>query len=123
MDTIVIQGLDLFAYHGVLPQEREQGQVFFLDLRIEADLSCAAYSDDLAETLDYTKLIDVAARAFTEQPCNLIEFAVNRVGQVLLRVFPQIETITVRVHKPNAPISRKVSDISLETQFRRCEPE
>ena len=36
MDTIHIKGLRLFAYHGVNPEEKRDGQTFVLDLRLGA---------------------------------------------------------------------------------------
>ena len=42
METIRIKGLEIFAYHGVNPEEKENGQRFVLDLAMTADLSRAA---------------------------------------------------------------------------------
>ena len=36
MDTIHIKGLRLFAYHGVNPEEKRDGQTFVLALRLGA---------------------------------------------------------------------------------------
>ena len=41
MDCITIKGLDLFAYHGVNPEEKRDGQHFLLDIHMSADLSRA----------------------------------------------------------------------------------
>ena len=39
MDTIYIKGLEIFAYHGVNPEEKRDGQVFLLDIAMVADLT------------------------------------------------------------------------------------
>src|SRR5699024_8536498 len=53
MDTIWLKGLEIFAYHGVNPEEKEQGQRFLLDLELQADLRKARGSDDLRDTVNY----------------------------------------------------------------------
>ena len=47
METIRIKGLEIFAYHGVNPEEKENGQRFVLDLAMTADLSRAAHARHL----------------------------------------------------------------------------
>jgi dihydroneopterin aldolase len=56
-DRIAVRGLRLWAHVGVLEQERAHGQWFELDLELAADLSSAAASDRLTDTLDYSRLI------------------------------------------------------------------
>ena len=53
METIRIKGLEIFAYHGVNPEEKENGQKFILDIAMQADISRAAQTDDLNETVNY----------------------------------------------------------------------
>ena len=57
MDTIHIKGLRLFAYHGVNPEEKRDGQTFVLDLRLGADLSRARRSDRLEDTVNYAAVV------------------------------------------------------------------
>jgi len=121
MDNITIEGLELFAYHGVLETERQHGQVFLLDLAMEADLSAACGSDNLNDTVDYSGVIGCAAAAFTAQPCRLIEHAAQRTAQAVLAKFPRIHKLTLRVHKPDAPLKYVISDIILEIERVRGE--
>ena len=53
MDTIHIKGLRLFAYHGVNPEEKRDGQTFLLDIQLHAGLSQARHSDRLDDTVNY----------------------------------------------------------------------
>ncbi|MGQ0848667.1 MAG: dihydroneopterin aldolase, partial [Actinomycetota bacterium] len=55
-DMIRLTGLEVFAYHGVLAEEREHLQPFLIDLELLVDLTTAAGSDDLADTIDYGQL-------------------------------------------------------------------
>ena len=119
MERIRIAGLELFARHGVNPEEREHGQVFLLDMLLEADLTRACGSDRLEDTVNYARVIKAAAAAFTGQPCNLIERAAEITAQAVLEGFPQVEAITLRVHKPDAPVKIPFEDISIEICRRR----
>ena len=55
-DRIVVRGIEAFGYHGVLPEERVQGQPFVVDLMVQTDVSDAAATDDLSGTVDYSML-------------------------------------------------------------------
>ena len=121
MERIYINGLELRAFHGVNCDEREYGQTFLLDLVLEADLSPACRSDDLNDTVNYARVIKTAAAAFTGQPCNLIERAAEVTAQAVLGEFPAVQGVTVRVHKPDAPIKMTVDDIVIEIHRRREE--
>ena len=72
MDTIHIKGLRLFAYHGVNPEEKRDGQTFVLDLRLGADLSQARRSDRLEDTVNYAAVVKAVRAAFTARSFDLI---------------------------------------------------
>ena len=119
MERICITGLELHAFHGVNRAEREHGQIFLLDLVLEADLSKACRSDSLDDTVNYARVIKTAAAAFTRAPCNLIERAAEVTAQAVLGEFPAVGAVTVRVRKPDAPIKLTVGDIVIELYRRR----
>ena len=119
MDKISIAGLELFAYHGVNPEEKQHGQVFLLDILLEADVSQACRSDSIEDTTSYAQVAKAAAAAFMGQCCDLIERAAELTAQAVLDSFPRVEAVTLRVHKPDAPIKLKFDDISIEIHRRR----
>ena len=57
MEKIIIKGLKLFAYHGVNPEEKENGQNFILDITAELDADAAKKSDNIDDTVSYAKII------------------------------------------------------------------
>ena len=120
MERINITGLELFAFHGVNLEERRNGQVFLLDMLLEADLTKACNSDNIEDTINYAGVIKTAAAAFTSRPLNLIERAAEVVARAVLEGFPAVEAVTVRVHKPDAPVKLPFEDILIEI-FRRRE--
>ena len=117
MQRILIEGLELFAYHGVHDAERQDGQIFLLDLIMEADLSAACESDDLEDGVNYSRVIDCAATAFCAQPYKLIERVAQATADAVLAEFTRIEKLTLRVHKPDAPVKHIKSDIIFELKI------
>ena len=112
-DRIFIQGLALHAYHGVMPHEGKVGQTFNLDIELEIDLSAAARSDRVADTVSYDKAVDCASEAFRGQRFRLIEAAAGRVADALLATFLQVQAVRVTIHKPHAPIAATFTDVGI----------
>ncbi|MCI8496785.1 MAG: dihydroneopterin aldolase [Clostridiales bacterium] len=105
MDCIQVRGLRVFAYHGVNPEEKEKGQPFELDLDLYADLSGACRTDDLAQTVNYAKVVKAVRAAMQEGPFNLIERAAQVTADRLLEQFPALCRVDVTLKKPRAPIA------------------
>ena len=112
-DLIKLTGIWGFGYHGVFDHEAKNGQDFYVDLEITLDLSAASKSDDLAETVDYGALADLVVEEITGERVELIERLAGRIADRAKSEFPRIETIAVTVHKPKAPVSAQVADISV----------
>ena len=112
-DRIFIQGLALHAYHGVMPHEAKVGQSFAIDLLLDIDLSEAARTDKVADTVSYDKVVDCATRAFVAQRFRLIEAAAGSVADAILAAFPRVRSVTVTIHKPHAPIAATFSDVGV----------
>jgi len=119
MQRIIIEGLELFAYHGVHKSEQLGGQAFLLDLELEADMIAACESDDLNDTVNYSRVIDCAAAAFCAQPYKLIERAAQVTAEAVMLEFTRVERLKLRVHKPDAPVKHIVSDIIFELTIRQ----
>jgi dihydroneopterin aldolase len=112
-DTIFVTGLVVHAYHGVGDDEGRIGQQFLIDLAIEMDLSSAAQSDKLADTISYADIIDVASLAFRTRRYRLVEAAAGAVADALLATFARVVRLRVTVHKPHAPIAAVFGDVGV----------
>lgn len=120
-DRIFITGLVLHAYHGVMPHEAKVGQTFAIDLVLDIDLTAAARSDKVADTVSYDKVVSCVENAFAEQRFRLIEAAAGRVADAVLAEFARIRAVTVTIHKPHAPIAATFSDVGITLTRRRDE--
>jgi len=112
-DRIFISGLTLHAYHGVMPHEAKVGQTFSLDILLEIDLSAAARSDKVTDTVSYDKVVTCASKAFLRQRFRLIEAAGGSVADAVLAEFPRVRSVTVTIHKSHAPIAATFSDVGV----------
>lgn len=109
-DRITLTGLEVFAHHGVFDFEREQGQLFRVDVEIAVDLRGA--SDELGRTVHYGELADAVRAAVANNPVDLIETVAERVAEVALG-FAGVHAAKVTIHKPDAPIDGVFSDVSV----------
>ncbi len=114
MDKIKIQGLKLFAYHGVNPEEKEDGQFFVLDIEAELSLERACQTDVLSDTVSYAAMIKCARRVFTDEVNDLIERAAQRVADALLTEFTDLENVKITCKKPEAPIKADFDYVAVE---------
>ncbi len=103
-DCVRLQGINVYAHHGVHPAERELGQRFIIDVDLLGDCSAAAQSDALADALDYTAVHKLVKEATAELSFNLIEAVAGHLCRRLLAEFP-VDQVVVTVHKPNPPIA------------------
>lgn len=111
-DQIAIYGIEVFARHGVLSAEKEHGQRFVIDVDLFLDLSKAAVSDRLADTIDYGKLAQRIHDVVASERWDLLERVAGRVAEVGLND-PRVDHIKVTVHKPEAPIAVSFGDIAV----------
>ena len=112
-DLIEIKGIKSFGYHGVLETEKVTGQDFYVDVVLEVDLSRASVSDDVADTINYAEVTDLVVREITGDPVSLIEKLARNIADRIKATYPQAATVSVTVHKPQAPVNAQVKDISV----------
>ena len=111
-DRITLTGLTVRGRHGVLPEERAQGQDFVVDAVLELDLRAAGASDALIDTVDYGGLAERLAAVVAGEPVDLLEALADRLAQVCL-ADGRVVTVKLTVHKPQAPIRIPFADVSV----------
>ena len=119
-DRIFIEGLSLHAYHGVMPYEGKVGQTFTIDMALDIDLSAAARSDKVMDTVSYDKVVECARESFSAQRFRLIEAAAGKVAAAVLAAFPRVSSVKVTIHKPHAPIAATFSDVGVALVRKRA---
>ncbi|WP_152364210.1 dihydroneopterin aldolase [Microlunatus speluncae] len=112
-DSVALRGIVGFGHHGVFDFERRQGQQFVVDVTCQLDLSPAAASDDLDDTIDYGALAAAVVADIERDPLNLIEGLAERIAQTCLKQHQRLDTVQVTVHKPGAPMPVEVADVAV----------
>jgi dihydroneopterin aldolase len=102
-DRISLRNMAFFAYHGVAPTEKLQGQRFFVDVDLFLDLSRAGAHDDIHSTVDYEGVFGVVKDHVEGKRFHIIEALADTVARSLLAEFP-VERVTIRVRKPSVPL-------------------
>lgn len=114
MDKIHIKGLTLKGYHGVFPEEKENGQIFILDIVASLNFKSARLTDDLNDTVSYADMIETIKTVFLSEKNDLIERAAERVAIALLEKYSKLECVTILLKKPQAPINEKFDYVGVE---------
>jgi dihydroneopterin aldolase len=118
-DRILLRDLQVFARHGVMPEEARLGQRFAVDVTAHLDLRPAGGSDDLRKTVDYDALTRLVVETFTARRFSLIEAAAEAVAQAILAAFPAVEKVEVEVRKPSAPIDAVFASVGVAVERSR----
>ena len=112
-DFIKITNMKVFAYHGVLEEEKKNGQDFYLNAKVYVDMRTAGRSDKLEDTVNYDMICTFLAEVFVERQFETIEAAAEYTVQEIIVNFPAIQAMELEVRKPHAPLTYVPEDISV----------
>lgn len=117
-DRITLTGLRVFGRHGVFEHEKRDGQEFVVDVTAWLDLTAAARTDDLTQTLHYGELAELAAGIVGGEPFDLIESVAGRIADEVF-ADQRLRAVEVTVHKPSAPIPLTFDDVAVTVRRER----
>lgn len=112
LDQIRLSGVTATGHHGVLAEERAEGQTFRADVVLHLDTQAAAVADDLTATVSYAEVAEDVHDVLAGPPADLVETVAERIAAVVLERDP-VQAVDVRVHKPQAPISVPFDDVEV----------
>ena len=107
VDKIRLEGMVFYGFHGVNPAEQESGQRFVVDLEVRRDLQVAGASDDPADTINYSQFYRLVKEVVEGPSRKLLENLAETIAEGVLDGF-DVDDVTVRVKKPEAPIKGSV---------------
>ena len=107
-DRILLEGMVFHGRHGTSPAERDLGQPFIVDIELRLDLRPAGRSDDLTRSVDYGEVHRRAKQIVEGPPVNLTETVAERVAAAILKEYPPVETVRVKVAKPHVRLDDTV---------------
>ena len=114
MGLITLEGIRIFAFHGHLPEEKKLGGHFIVNVWVEADTSEVEKTDDLNDTVDYVKIIEIVKEQMAIRS-NMIENPAKRIVDTILAL-NKVQKVTVEVEKIQPPIDASFDKISVTSQ-------
>ena len=117
-DEIHVENLEVFANHGVFPEETRLGQKFLLSLTMYVDARPAGTADCLEQSVHYGEVSAFMTRWMQENTRKLIESAAEGLAEALLRNYPLLKGVTLELKKPWAPVGLPLETVSVKiTRF------
>ncbi len=114
MGLITVEGIRVFAHHGHLPEEAVLGGHFIVNVWVEADTSEVEKTDDLNDTVDYVRIIEIVKEQMGIR-ANMIELPAKRIVEAILPL-NKVQKVTVEVEKVLPPINATFDKISVTTE-------
>lgn len=115
MGQISLEGMKFFAYHGVYEEERILGNHYTVDIFIETDISSAAMTDNVFETINY-ETVYLVVQSVMKKPVQLIETLIEKIIHALKHQFATIHQVKIRIEKANPIPGAKLSHSAVETE-------
>ncbi|MCH5221575.1 MAG: dihydroneopterin aldolase [Muribaculaceae bacterium] len=108
--NIIIEGLKLFAYHGVFEQERIVGNTFEINAKLYFNAEKAMMTDNIDLSANYAAIIEMIKEEMSI-PSNLLENVVYRIYRRIERQFPIITGGSITLYKQHPPIEEEVDRV------------
>lgn len=116
MDEIRIDNLEVYAYHGVYPEENEKGQKFYVNLIVYTDTHAAGLMDQLELSTNYGEVCHFITRWMQEHTCKLIETVAEKLALEILLKFNLTKSVSLEIRKPYAPIGLPFESVSVRIE-------
>lgn len=113
-DEIRIEQLEVYAYHGVFPEEKRRGQTFLVNAVLYTDTRKAGKLDQLEQSTDYGDVCCFITEWMQKNTCNLIEAVAEGLTKAVLLKYDLISGIDLEVRKPEAPIEQPFGYVSVK---------
>ena len=114
-----MNNLAFYGYHGVLEEENQLGQKFFIDAELKADLQSAGKSDDVEKAVNYAEVYELIKTICENEEYNLIEALAETIAQEILNEFELVLEVTIKVKKPEAPVEGIFDYMGVEITRKR----
>ncbi|MDO4159845.1 MAG: dihydroneopterin aldolase [Prevotellaceae bacterium] len=110
---IILKDVHIYARHGVLQQERLTGGEFIVNLKVKYPLQKAIESDNVDDTINYAKLLEIINKEMQKPSC-LLEHVAGRIGKSIEEMFPTVEGIDLIITKVNPPMGGHTGGAAVE---------
>ena len=116
-DRIILEGMQLYGFHGASPEERALAQPYIVDLSVDLDLKKPGASDLLEDTVNYTHLFRAVRSVVEGESKSLLEATAQAIASKILAEFPVL-AVRVCLKKPRPPVRRSVIEYAAVEIYR-----
>mgnify|MGYP002869970825 CR=1 FL=1 len=114
-DEIRIDNLEVFAYHGVRRDEKENGQTFYVNAVLYTDIRPAGREDDVSLSTNYSEICHFINNWMRENMYDLIETVAESLAEQILLNFA-IQDLVLEIRKPKAPVGLPFESVSVRIE-------
>jgi dihydroneopterin aldolase len=119
MSLLSVRGVRVLGVHGVLDEERGRPQPFEFDLDVHFDMTRAAESDALEDTVDYASVVDAAVGVMKGEHRNLLERLAKLIGDAVLDADHRITRVDVELRKTRPPVGHDFASAGVHLTVNR----
>ena len=113
-DKILLNNMQFYGFHGLLPEENKLGQRFNVDITLFTDLQKPGRTDDMHDSIHYGHAYELVQKVVEGEAKNLIEAVAETIADELLTSFDLLAACTVKVTKPDPPIPGHYQSVAVE---------
>ena len=117
MDIIRLNNIEIYAFHGVKPEEKKLGQIFQIDVDIFVN-KLSSISDSIDDTIDYEKISKLITDNFNKSKYNLLETIAEKISDKILQI-PKIIEVKIRIRKPSVSLNSICRSVEIEISRKK----
>jgi dihydroneopterin aldolase len=114
---VALQGVRFYAYHGYYEEEQKIGSEFIIDLETTFDV-IENLSDELGDTINYERLLEIAATEMVIKR-KLLETVAHAILKKIRTEFPEVDMAKVSIKKLNLPVKTEVKNSLVELTYSK----
>ena len=118
-NTIYIEDMEFFAFHGHYDEEKFAGNRFLVSISLSTDTSKAEKSDNLKDALNYQVAYAIISDIMKNTKSNLLEHLASEILDSLFSRFPKLLKAKIRIDKLNPPMGGKIGKVGVEIKRKR----
>lgn len=118
MGTVRVENIRVYAHHGCLDEETIVGSDYLVNVLVKTNLSKAANSDNLADTVDYVHINKIVEEEMAV-PSKLLEHVAKRISDRIFLEIPMVKKLKIAVSKINPPINGDVERVTIVLKSKR----
>ena len=117
MDTIFIEEIEFYGYHGSSDEEQAVGHRYSVDVELRCDTSRPGRTDDLGDTVNYVSVAQTIIAVATREKYRLMERLADCLARAVVSEYP-VQSVRLRVRKLHPPINAIARTVGVEIE--RC---